>query len=198
MKKRVMNMMMILAMGIALAACGADNNKGNAEPTATSTATATATATETETPIADNDTNEGSNGEGDKEPAKEGTSRYVIDELVDSSNRPAFIEPDATMLQDMYQLDAGLFQDYVVLMPMMNISTTEFAVFQVKDVEDIPAVEEGIKKRAAAVQKSFEQYLPDQYENAKNYKLVTKGNFVFFVIAEDAEDVAAKFEQIVK
>jgi predicted small lipoprotein YifL len=200
MKKRVLNMMMILAMGLALAACGADDDKGNAEPTPTESAT----VAPTETPDAGSGTDEGSGGnEGEeggesKEPAKEGTSRFVMDALVNEADRPAFMEPDATMLKDMYSLDEALFQDYVVLMPMMNISTTEFAVFQVKDAKDIPAVEEGIKKRAEAVQKSFEQYLPDQYENAKNYKLVTKGNFVMFAIAEDAADVAAKFEQTVK
>lgn len=200
MKKRVTNMLMILAMGFALAACGADDNKGNAEPAPTETAT----VAPTETPVPD----EGSGGEepgsgngdadGGETPAKEGTSRYVMNELVTEADRPAFIEPDETMLKDMYGLDAALFQDYVVLMPMMNISTTEFAVFQVKEAKDIPAVEEGIKKRAEAVQKSFEQYLPDQYENAKNYKMVTKGNFVLFAIAKDADDIAAKFEQIVK
>lgn len=206
MKKRVTNMLMILAMGFALAACGADENKGNTEPTPTESAT----LAPTETPDAGSGTNAGTGGEEpdggnegaeggeSKEPAKEGTSRFVMDALVNEADRPAFIEPDATMLKDMYGLDEALFQDYVVLMPMMNISTTEFAVFQVKDGKDIPAVEEGIKKRAEAVQKSFEQYLPDQYENAKNFKLVVKGNFVLFAIAKDAADVAAKFEQTVK
>ncbi|MDF2835357.1 MAG: hypothetical protein K0Q63_997 [Paenibacillus sp.] len=206
MKKRVANMMMVLAMGFALAACGADDNKGNAEPTATESAT----VAPTETPDAGSGTNAGNGGEEpdggnggaeggeSKEPAKEGTSRFVMEALVDEADRPAFIEADDTMLKDMYGLDAALFQDYVVMMPMMNISTTEFAVFQLKDAKDLQTVEEGIKKRAAAVQKSFEEYLPDQYENAKNYKLVTKGNFVLFAIAKDAADVAAKFEQTVK
>lgn len=206
MKKRVTNMLMILAMGFALAACGADDNKGNAEPTVAPTETATVAPTETPNPDSGNNEGSGSeepgSGNGDADggetPAEEGTSRYVMNELVTKDDRPAFIEPDETMLKDMYGLDAALFQDYVVLMPMMNISTTEFAVFQVKDAKDIPAVEEGIKKRAEAVQKSFEQYLPDQYENAKNYKLVVKGNFVLLAIAKDAADIAAKFEQTVK
>jgi len=204
MKKRVMNVLMVLAMSFALAACGADKDKGN-------TTEPTNTVAPTETPDAGNSggddtgSDEGAGGnedggadQGSGERAKAGTSRFVIDSLVSEADRPAFIEVEEQMLKDMYKLDASLFQDYVVLTPMMNISTTEYAVFQVKDAKDIPAVEEGIKQRAEAVQKSFEEYLPDQYENAKNYKLVTKGNFVLFTIAKDAADVVDKFNEIVK
>ncbi|MNH44254.1 hypothetical protein D3C79_1063640 [compost metagenome] len=63
---------------------------------------------------------------------------------------------------------------------------------------DIAAVEEGIKKRAADVQKSFETYLPDQYENAKNYKLETKGSYVLFVISESADQLVAEFNALLE
>lgn len=215
MKKRVIHLLMIIAMGIALSACGGSKNNG---PEAGTGSPTPSQETDADNGIgdgldngpADGDANgeEPGTGGGDsgneggdqnaEEPAEEGTSRYVINALVGASERPAYVEADSQMLKDMYQLDAALFKDYVVLTPMMNISTTEFAVFQVKDAKDIATVEEGIKKRAEAVQKSFEEYLPDQYENAKNYKLVAKDNYVLFVIAKDAEAVVSKFEELLK
>lgn len=208
MKKRVLHLVMVIAMGISLAACGGNNN---AAPTPTTAPTETpgnnggngnaGTDEGEENPGTgeDADGNEDNNGnEGAEEPAEEGSARHLMNQLVDKNDRPAFIEADDQMLKDMYELDAAMLDDYIVLMPMMNISTTEFAIFKIKDAKDVAAVEEGVKKRAEAVQKSFESYLPDQYENAKNYKFVAQGEFVLFTIAKDADDVAAKFQEIAK
>ena len=70
---------------------------------------------------------------------------------------------------------------------MMNVKTNEIAILKVKDEKDIPKAESAVKQRAENVKKQFETYLPDQYENAKNYKLMTKGKYVLFVISEDAD-----------
>ena len=111
----------------------------------------------------------------------------MVDGMLAKIEQPALVEMTGDMVKQMYYIDPALLEQYTIMSPMMNIKTNEIAVFKVKDAKDIAAVEDGIKKRAADVQKTFETYLQDQYENAKNYKLVTKGNYVFFVISEEAD-----------
>ncbi|WP_058304087.1 DUF4358 domain-containing protein [Gorillibacterium timonense] len=118
----------------------------------------------------------------------------MVDDILKQVEQPSLIDIQADAVKDMYDIDPALLETYVIKMPMMNIKTNELAILQVKEEKDLPTVEAGVKKRAEAVQKQFETYLPDQYENAKNYKLVTKGNYVLFVISEDADKIVSLFE----
>jgi predicted nucleotidyltransferase len=120
--------------------------------------------------------------------------KEMVDKMITEIEQPSLMELDAEMVKQQYQLDTTLLEDYAVRAPMMNVKTNEIAVFKVKDAKDIPAVETAIKDRATAVQKQFETYLPDQYENAKNYKMVTRGNYVFFVISEKADELVKAFD----
>ncbi|QJD88213.1 DUF4358 domain-containing protein [Cohnella herbarum] len=108
--------------------------------------------------------------------------------------QPSLMDIDADQLKELYGIDTKILAEFSAKMPMMNVKTNEIAIFKVKNAKDIAAVKKGIKKRAEAVQKSFEQYLPDQYENAKNYKVATKGNYVLFVISESADDLEKAFQ----
>ncbi len=77
---------------------------------------------------------------------------------------------------------------------MMNVTTMEYSLFKVKDVKDVETVEAAIEKRAETIQKTFERYLPDQYENALNYYTKTEGKYVIFVIHEEVEKAEVIFE----
>ncbi|MBH5319072.1 DUF4358 domain-containing protein [Paenibacillus sp. GSMTC-2017] len=180
-------------MGIALTACGGDQtNKDTNVDKGTNTST-TDKGTNT------NKDKETEAGKGDDTGAvKAGSTKEIVEAILAKVEQPAQMPVEGEMLKDMYHLDAALLEEYTIKMPMMNVKTNEIAVLKVKDAKDIPTVEEAIKKRATNVQKQFETYLQDQYENAKNYKLVTKGNYILFVIAEDADKMVAEFETLVK
>lgn len=124
------------------------------------------------------------------------TAKEMVDQMLAKVEQPAFMEVEENQLADLYHLAPSLLEDYSIRMPMMNIKSNEIAVLKVKDAKDIPTVEEAVKERAADVQKSFEQYLPDQYENAKNYKLVTKGNYILFVISDVADQLVTEFDNL--
>ena len=119
-----------------------------------------------------------------KESAKE-----MADKMVAEVEQPQQIELSEEQLKDFYNIDAAKLEDFTVRMPMMNVKTNEIAIFKVKDAKDVAEIEAAAKERAENVAKQFEQYLPDQYENAKNYKLVTKGNYVLMVISESADEL---------
>lgn len=137
----------------------------------------------------------------------------------DDDNKPEEVNiPVATMIDDMekelefgmmeelkgetlmqfYALDEALFEEYSANFPLMNVQTNEYSVFKLKDEADVEKVKEAIVTRAETVQKTFETYLPDQYENAKNYYLDSNGKYVIFVIHEDVEKAKTIFENYFK
>ncbi|MWC27896.1 DUF4358 domain-containing protein [Paenibacillus sp. MMS18-CY102] len=114
------------------------------------------------------------------------TAQEMTTDMLTKVESPRLIPLEGDMVKDMYHLDPALLDQYSILTPMINLKTDEIAVLKVKDAKDLPTIEAAVKQRAVDIQKTFEHYLPDQYENAKNYKLVTKGNYILFVIS-DAE-----------
>ncbi|GGH15164.1 DUF4358 domain-containing protein [Paenibacillus segetis] len=133
-----------------------------------------------------------SNKEEAVEPTQ--TTKEMTDTVLSKVEQPSLMELSPDMVSDLYHLDPALLEEYTIMMPMMNVKTNEIALLKVKDVKDTPAVETAVKQRATDIQKQFETYLPDQYENAKNYKLVTKGKYVIFVISEEADKIMQEFE----
>lgn len=134
-------------------------------------------------------------GEEGAAPA-EGSAAEILDYMLEQVEQPPLMELNDEELEAMYGLDPALLEDYVVRMPMMNVKTNEIAILKVKDAQDIPAVEESIEQRAKDVQKQFEHYLPDQYENAKNYQVAVEGNMILFVISESADELIEVFRSM--
>ncbi|OXS59170.1 hypothetical protein B1A99_11070 [Cohnella sp. CIP 111063] len=120
--------------------------------------------------------------------------KQMADEMLQQIEQPMLVELESEMVEQLYHLDPALLEDYTIRTPMMNVKTNEIAILKVKDAQDVAAVEAAVKQRADDVQKQFETYLQDQYENAKNYKLVVKGNYVLFVISESADDFVNAFD----
>ncbi|QMV41457.1 DUF4358 domain-containing protein [Cohnella cholangitidis] len=124
-----------------------------------------------------------------KVPAKE-----MADQLLARFEQPMLMELETAMVQQLYRLDPALLEDYSIRTPLMNVKTNELTILKVKEAKDVAVVEAAVKQRAGDVQKQFESYLPDQYELSKNYKLVIKGNYILFVISENADELVKSFE----
>jgi len=116
--------------------------------------------------------------------------------MIDAVEQPAQINLEPEMVQEWYHLDPTLLEEYTIRVPLMNVKTNEIALLKVKDAADVPTVQAAVEQRAADVQKLFESYLPDQYENAKNYKLIADGNYVLFIISESADELIAAYNDI--
>ncbi|WP_139993056.1 DUF4358 domain-containing protein [Paenibacillus paridis] len=167
MKKSYFAFMLVIALGLVLTACSGSKNS---------------------------DANSNSSAHKENQFTTSKTTKEMVDGMLAKIEQPALIEMTGDMVKQMYYFDPALLEEYTIMSPMMNVKTNEVAIFKVKDAKDIAAVEAGIKKRAEDIQKTFETYLQDQYENAKNYKLVTKGNYVFFVISESADQFVTEFD----
>ena len=115
--------------------------------------------------------------------------------VTDGLELPATVDMPEEMFADTYGIDTGLLESYSVNMPMMNVTATEIAVFEVKDEASIDAVKAGIEKRQKALEEQWQSYLPAQLELVQNYKVAVKGNLVLFVISENADQIVENFEK---
>lgn len=122
------------------------------------------------------------------------SAKEMTDQMVREVEQPAQIELQSDQVKEFYHIDPEKLDDYSIRMPMMNIKTNEIAILKVKDTKDVADIEQAMKQRAEDVKKQFETYLPDQYENAKNYKLITKGNYILLVISEEADELVKVYD----
>ncbi|WP_246070566.1 DUF4358 domain-containing protein [Paenibacillus kobensis] len=181
MKKRCLTILSVALLGLMLSACSSNSNS-NSSTTDTSSPGTSAEA--------------GVNADAGKDaPAVESqlTVAQMSEDLLKQAEQPMLVDLTESDVKTLYHFDPSLLEEFSIKIPLMNVKTNELAVVKVKDAKDVKTVESAIKQRAADVQKTFETYLPDQYENAKNYKLVTKGNYVLFAISEaDTADKLTK------
>ena len=110
---------------------------------------------------------------------------------------PNLTAMDDATLAAMYGINASDLEEYICMMPLMGVHSTEFFIAKVKDGK-MDTVKAGIAKRQADLDAQWSQYLPDQHELVKNYKLVTNGNYVLFAISEYASDAVSIFNSYTK
>lgn len=122
-------------------------------------------------------------------------SSDLYEKLINGLELPASMQLDENLLADAYGLKAEDVASNYVAIPVVNVHATEIGVFEVKD-GNVDAIQTAIDKRQADLEKTWETYLPDQLELVKNSKVVTKGDFMLYVISSNADDIVAKFESI--
>ncbi|MFC5404482.1 DUF4358 domain-containing protein [Cohnella soli] len=123
------------------------------------------------------------------------TPKEMVEQILKQIEQPPLLELDEKMAKEYYQkLDLALLEAYDIRTPSVNLMSDEIAILKVKDAKDVATVEAAVKQRALDVQKMFETYLPKPYENAKNYKLVVKGNYILFVISEKADEAVKAYD----
>ncbi|MEG1828438.1 MAG: DUF4358 domain-containing protein, partial [Cellulosilyticaceae bacterium] len=122
----------------------------------------------------------------------------IVDKITANIEIPANMNMDAQMFADTYGIDTALLKSYQVNMPMMVVHASEVAVFELKDVKDASKVLSGINKRYEQMYETWSTYLPDQFELVKNYKTAQKGNYVLFVISDEASTIVSNFNSLSK
>lgn len=110
---------------------------------------------------------------------------------------PSLMALDDDLLSKLYGINASDLVSYKCYMPEMGVHATEFFIAEVKDGK-MDTVKAGIAKRQADLDTQWSQYLPEQYELVKNYKLVTSGNYVLFAISEHADEAVSIFNTYTK
>ena len=155
----------------------APTTKPTAKPTATPKPTAAPTATPAPTP-------------------ETSVVQSVWNEI-SALDMPMMTTVNDTLLSSIYGINASDLVEYVCKMPAMNTTATEFFIGEVKDGK-MDTVKAALEARQAALDEEWSKYLPEQYELVQNYQLVTSGNYVIFVISDQADDVVSIFNSYAK
>lgn len=155
----------------------APTTKPTAKPTATPKPTAAPTATPAPTP-------------------ETSVVQSVWNEI-SALDMPMMTTVNDTLLSSIYGINASDLVEYVCKMPAMNTTATEFFIGEVKDGK-MDTVKAALEARQDALDEEWSKYLPEQYELVQNYQLVTSGNYVIFVISDQADDVVSIFNSYAK
>lgn len=129
-----------------------------------------------------------------KSPAVSDIAASIDKALGVDSNFMTFSADDVAMN---YGIGSSSMVEFVGKMPMMSVKATEYLVVKAADGQ-VDAVKNGMIKRQSDLDAQWKQYLPEQYELVKNYKLVTNGNYVLFVIGENASGAVDAFNSMTK
>lgn len=94
-------------------------------------------------------------------------------------------------------LTGDMVSDSAIHVNMM-ITADNLWLAEAKDMDGVEAVKAAFEKQLETVTKSFEQYLPEPLEMAKNGKVVTRGRYVMLIISEDNDKAIELFESHIK
>lgn len=128
------------------------------------------------------------------------TSKFVPSEVLEKIQTdfelPISTPGTEAEITDIYQLKLEDIEEYAIARPMM-ISATEVAIFRVKDVAKAEEVKTALIAYGEATEKSWSQYLPDQYEISKNRTVEVQGDIVYLVIAEEKDKIVTAINEAI-
>lgn len=104
---------------------------------------------------------------------------------------------DADTLTALYPLSTSDLVEYGYYGSLIGVQASEFFIAKVQSGK-METVKTAILSRQADLDAQWRQYLPEQYELVKNYKLVENGDYVFFGVAEKVSDAVDIFNQYTK
>ena len=96
-----------------------------------------------------------------------------------------------------YDMDFSNIEAYYGRVPQTNVHASSIIAVKAKPGKAEQAKAE-LMKYEAAVEKSFEKYLPEQYDMVKDYRIVESGDYLALIIADNADDVESAFEEAFK
>lgn len=107
-------------------------------------------------------------------------------------NMPAFMSGTADDLLSLYGIDSSAVEEFSLNMPMMMVHATEIFIARATP-GNMDAVKAGIALRKQNLLDQWSTYLPAQYDLVEKAQVVTSGDYVLFVIAEEADTIAGIF-----
>ncbi|RJX40496.1 DUF4358 domain-containing protein [Paenibacillus pinisoli] len=191
MKKTAMSLLVVTALlGSLLTACSGNSNNNGATPPATNTPIASESPTPSPSPSDVPDNTE----KPDDNKADSSTDK-IMKAMLDKIEQPGLMDLTKDDIDTYYVIDTDLIDEFTIKTPAFNLSSNEIAIVKVKDNKDIAEIKKSMEQRAADVQRMFENYLPEPYKLAQNYKIATEGDYVLFLISEKADELEKAFKE---
>lgn len=102
----------------------------------------------------------------------------------------ATMDVDEEILSTLFQIEPELVTESIGKLPMMNVQASMYLVVKASS-GNVDKVKEKVDEYFKSYDELWSRYLPDQYDLVKNKKMGVKGDYVYLIICEDAEEIEA-------
>ena len=105
---------------------------------------------------------------------------------------------DTDMIGDYYRIDSDDLSDAKVYVSGSFSTAEEIAVFQASSSDAVEKIKKAIDIRLEDLKLAFENYVPGEMTKINDPVLVTKGNTVVLVLADDTASVSDQVDELLK
>ncbi len=114
--------------------------------------------------------------------------------VAEASVSPSMQDGDDAAVRRLYGLDPADYEGVYLRWPLSNMDAEELLLIKLSDVSQGAAVKQAVVSRVDAQKKSFDGYGVTQFDLLQNHCVIeVRGNYVLFVVGEDAEAVRQAF-----
>lgn len=117
-------------------------------------------------------------------------------EIINTTDMACSEKNSAETLKDFMGVDPANYDEFASFSSMM-VQADALFIGKLAEGADVDAAKEELEAVRAGIQQSFEQYLPDPLEMAKNGKIVEKDGYVALFISPDVDKAIEMFEAAV-
>lgn len=117
----------------------------------------------------------------------------VADETAKAAGFDDMTRAENRMIKRFYGVNPKEYDGAVLYAPQDNMDVHELFVVKLKDVSQQETIERAIEERLDTQIKSFEGYGAEQVALLKKHVLEVKGNYVFYMVGENAQAARKAF-----
>lgn len=100
----------------------------------------------------------------------------------------ATMDVDAEILSSYFQVDTANVVSVYGKVPMMNVHASLYVLIEAKEGQ-AETVKQQLDTFATNYEQQWERYLPEQYELVQNRKVGITGNYVYMIVAQNADEL---------
>lgn len=115
--------------------------------------------------------------------------------VVATLDETGFQESDAQMVKRLYGLNPAEYDGVVLYAPVTNMDAQELLIVKLQDVAQQDAVEAAVQARLKTQKASFDGYGAEQSALLEKAVVDVEGNYVLFVVGEQAAAAQSAFLQ---
>ena len=96
---------------------------------------------------------------------------------------------DEKTLKNLYYINKNDIEDFISYAPKSNMEVEEILVLKTKEGTDISEIKSKINKRLEKQGESFKNYRPEKYNIIENAVLEEEGQYLIFIVSENASAI---------
>lgn len=101
-------------------------------------------------------------------------------------------------LKRFYSLNLADYEDVVLFTPLSSMDVRELMIIKAQNQDQIDTIETAVENRVSRQLESFSGYGAQQCALLEDYVFKIKGNYVFYAVGEDAENMKEIFTAYLK